>query len=245
MTGPSGAAPQTSPVRCVIWHAADTALPGELLTSLSKRVGRMTVCTDPHAALAEACLIERETRETPGAGVLLLVNPRSLPMAAEVVEAATLYAPGIARWRYERGANPKLRAIVEGDVESWESSPVKEAALPEAAEVAETPATMRPQFVARTHRPVTTVMAGSSVIAGPHISPRLRLSGVEHTSAQPVGAAPGGGERKRAVQPLLTEEELNMLLSDEPLPLPPNAGPGTGLSSGANGKAPHPPGAGR
>ena len=249
MTGPSGANTQTSSVRCVIWHAAAGELPGELLTSLSKRVGRMLVCTDPYAAFAETCLIERECRDS-GArvgpnrttGILLLVQPRSLPMAGEIVEAAKLYAPAVSRWSFERGANPKLRAIVESEVAAWSLSagaPVSvatttrasahttEAAAPEGEMRPEDAPPPPPPRLAIMRRPVTTVQQGASVIAGPNISPRLRLAGIEHVAHDrtvslpptPAGgetAAPGADRQPRP-RVLLTEQELRMLLSDDPI----------------------------
>ena len=86
----------------------------------------MTVCTDAYAAFAEACLLERWRRAerragspNPPAGIMVMVMPRHLPGAKQVHEALQGYAPSVAVWTYDRGANPKLRAVVEQDVTSW------------------------------------------------------------------------------------------------------------------------------
>ena len=66
----------------------NVALPGDLLTSLSKRIGHIAVCTDAFAAMAEACAPAGEA----GASlVLLLVHPLLL-LALLLLSALRLLA---------------------------------------------------------------------------------------------------------------------------------------------------------
>lgn len=129
-------------LRCILWHGADGALPGDLLSSLSRRMGRMTICADGYAALAEVCLVERERRRAqalaepaPSPAALVLVEPQRLPSAAEVVETIRTYAPSAIVWMYERSANPRLRAVVDVDVARWSGGrgPEMATALPRRA----------------------------------------------------------------------------------------------------------------
>ena len=204
-------------MRCVICHPATAALPGELLTSLSKRMGRMTICADIYSALAECCLIQRERlAQGPGgeagvaaapSAVLVLVHPRHMPDGGGVrlVEAVRQYAPSIALWCYDRGANPKLRAVVEEDVTR-------------AFALATPPA---PPTVVT----VPTPPPGAAPRPNGEFVPKL-VNGTSHTHGVPM-ARPA----RAAGSSLLTEDELRMLLSGDPLdggPLPirPARGPG-------------------
>lgn len=199
---PSPGNPADAALRCVIWHAAAGELPGELLSSLSRRIGRMSVCTDALTAVAECCLIEREHRRAlaaanpaapPVGGVLVVVHPRQLPEAPHVLDAVRTYAPCVAAWWYDRGANPKLRGVVEGDVQTWTAPP--------------TPATLeRPAPPAVTV--VTPRLPAPATTNGHHAAPAPAQTAHLHT--QPAQVRRG---------PLLTEDELAMLLSDEPIDL--------------------------
>jgi hypothetical protein len=199
-------------MRCVIWHGATAELPGELLNSLSKRMLRMTVCTDAYSALAHCALIER-TRQAeiragsvlPLGGVLVLVQPTQLARIAEAMESIHLYGPSIALWSYDRSANPKLRAVVDDDVASWI------ARMPVSAHSTRT----------------NGFAASASVQAGVASGARSRptLSNPVTTPANGAGhpAATGGEGNPRAGQTngrrggsLLTEEELRMLLAPDP-----------------------------
>lgn len=107
----------------MLWHAPGAALPGELLTSLSRRIAHITVCTDSFAAMAEVCALEarRQSQQSvaPQGTVLLIVQPAMLSDAAEVVTELRTYAPGALAWKYDAGANPRLSAVVESDVARW------------------------------------------------------------------------------------------------------------------------------
>lgn len=239
--GNHAASAARSALRCVIWHSAQTALPGELLSSLSKRIGHMSVTTDGYTAFAHVCTIERERRAAQAAGippahaaVLLLVHPGTLAGAAAVVGAARLYAPTCAVWQYDRdlgvsgaSANPRLRSVVEEDVRRWASG----AAAATAAQrpmPAEVPAN-------RTHG-----TSGTDTTRGPAAQPLPIRNGKHHvpTSHAPTPTPTTATPAARARTPIapalthLTEDELRMLLSDDPV-FPPGQQP---PQNGAGGR---------
>lgn len=168
-------------VRCVLWHAAGAAMPGELLSTLSKRISHFTFCTDAYAALAHVCAIERERREARARGeagahaasLLVIIEPGELPEFAEVVGAVGLYAPGATLRRWRRGANPRFAPVVEGGMD-------------------------------------TPQIPSTVVIPKPVAAPGLRLAGAAaERAAVPIHRPWSGGAQ-------LSEDELRMLLEDEP-----------------------------
>lgn len=207
MSSPDGSVSSSakSALRCVIWHSAAAALPGELLSSLSKRIGHMSVTTDGYSAFAELCKIERDRRVAlaahvppPAAAVLLLVHPPTLSDAAAVVESARLYAPTCTIWQYDRvpgihgqGTNPKLRSVVEEDVRLW-SAPARATPTP-AAPAAQPRPPVTPPTTNGKHHPSPT--------------PALTITSSAPRPASPIAPA----------LTQLTEDELRMLLSDEPI----------------------------
>lgn len=180
-------------------------------------MGRMTICTDIYAALAECCLFHREhelhgdTDPTsngsakPGA-VLVIVHPRHLPDlgAVRLVETVRNYAPSVALWRYDRSANPKLRAIVEEDVTTGFAT-AEQLATPEPVVVP----------VARPHVPSVQTRIVEN------FSPK-HTNGTGHAepAATPAPPTASGGSshahRGARATTLLTEDELRMLLSGDP-----------------------------
>jgi hypothetical protein len=191
-------------MRCVVCHPVGAELPGELFASLSKRMGRITICTDMYGALAECCLIERarDDQEARAGGVLVIVHPRQMPEgdAARLVEAARNYAPSIALWRYDRSANPKLRAVVEEDV-------------------ARAFALTSPTVSTPAHDPGVTERPAPPVVQTRPIgdfAPK-QMNGAGRPPQQ-TPARPGA-----RASSMLTEDELRMLLSNDPMdagPLP-------------------------
>ena len=109
----------------MLWHAPGAALPADLVLSLERRGVEILTCDSAYSAVARACLLERandERTDDPAQRdslVLVLVNPRELGGRAEVVDAMRRYAPRTACWWYDSGANPRLRAVVDEDVDRW------------------------------------------------------------------------------------------------------------------------------
>lgn len=175
---PTGTHAQAGPdkVRCVLWHAPGAAMPGDLLSTLSKRISHFTFCTKAYAALANVCRIERERRDAKrrgeagahAASLLVVIEPQDLPEYREILEAVRFYAPGATLRQWRGGANPRFAPIVDAGMAS----------------------TIKPALQ-------------------PSSPPSLRLAGEGQTPLRPVVRAKSNGVQ-------LSEEELRMLLGDEP-----------------------------
>ncbi len=186
-------------------------MPEDVIRSLGKRRVVLWLVTDAYLAMARVC---RRGDDEPV--VLLLVEPSGLADAADVVAAVKRYAPRTACWWYGAGANPRLRQVVEEDMERWAPRPavakeaVKQppAASASALRLAGQPVRARsgpPQIVTRPAGPSAPALS----LAGEGTLPR-------QAEPQDTGAAPQPGRAGRAgMSSLLTEEELTMLLADD------------------------------
>jgi hypothetical protein len=235
--------------RCILWHAPDSAIPEELLESLSRRSVRIAPCTSPFSAVGMACRHEQAARAeqdegpTPEPLVLLLVFPASLPRAPEVVAALKRYAPRAACWCYERGANQALRAVVESDVTAWmnkrTSATAPAGTSPDAPISNGQSRSPSPRAELRlagqadsgapgsdNPRPVGEIWTGMGFGVGVPNPFLTRLPGNVPTHVGNVSPTPAPGVRivnpdatpSTSAAGLLTDEELAMLLRDEPLP---------------------------
>lgn len=259
--------------RCVLWHsiAADGegGLPAGLLNSLCKRGVQITVCTGPYRAMANLCrLAGRGAQSGEGGGevVLLLVEPRKLEQAAEVVLAAAKYAPGAACWLYETKPRPQMRSVTPEDVRAWQTppapvckpvvvapkpvaAPVKPAVQPVAPAATPVPASPAPLLMpAPVVKPLAPLPASDPRRRASGVSPvpgvgipgatkngtgRLRLVGSGDlppardkgdglgdesggAGGRHTGEDAGSGGSKTGARGMLTDEELAMLLADEP-----------------------------
>lgn len=277
-------------LRCVLWHPSGAALPADLLNSLSKRIGHITVCTDAFAALAEVCVTHRDawrspTDPAPSPGsrpstVLLLVHPPQLGDLAETLAEIRTFAPETLCWKYDASANPKLSAVVESDVSAWMargagsasaaagveslstarttnhgdqralssiSSPFtpvstpQRAPSPPAIQPNAEPAPQRPAAAAPSLR-LTGVDGHDQPLQKPEIvvRPQPRVGGLRLRGEPPQDADQSSNPPQRP-RPLLTAEEMRMLLGDDPIDGPPanqrnghHPGP---ESDGSGGKA--------
>jgi len=220
----------------------------DLLNSLTKRIGHVVFCTDAFNAMAEVCAAERErgggrTGGASGAGggaagtVLMLIEPASLIGAGELVMEIRLYAPATLVWKYQSSANPRLAAVVEGDVSSWASLPIRNVGMIEPSP--RTPAGEM-QASRPTPGPTRLKLSGESdmpqpsgprpqspeIVVRPQPAARSNGSGASHGSGGPSHLTLRGGgaaspeegfgvpTRSRSV---LSAEELRMLLSDDPI----------------------------
>lgn len=204
--------------RCVLWCVA--APPAELLDALARRRVIVTDAPDPYRALATLCRLHAGRDATPP--VLLLVEPSSRPGAADLARAAWTYAPRAAVWMFEAAANPQLRGVLDADLDRW------------------SPTSAQSDNGIRT-RPKVVVMPGGGLPGGGTIAriggpggggaprPRennaparasgLRLShdsGVERGTVRDDDLGPAGTESPGKPRPLLSPEELAMLLSEQP-----------------------------
>lgn len=238
----NGAAAPTAAagVRCVLVHPRGQSVPGDLLTSLSRRVKHISVCADAYAAMAEVCMAAERAATTPSL-ILLLVQPEQIPDAGELLAALPTYVPEVVCWKFDSRANPKLSPCVETNaktvmargeaaaevpgrspVESMDdrrrSSPGEQSAevsLPRQPRLA--PATSSATTPAQPSKlqPVVRVAAAPAPAMSAVSNGAKRLAtGSGEGPVAGAGATGGAGGSGRSI---LTPEELRMLLGDDPV----------------------------
>lgn len=173
------------------------APPRELLGALERK-GLLPLVCDSHAdALAELVIHEREVRAaaTQRPMVLLVVEPELTPGVVELIERVHRFAPHALIWRYNASHRPPLTA--------WTPS------APRPASAAPSPAiqaTVRPRPAPALR---LTEPAGEPEVASPASRDAEIASDapdLPHTQ-QKASQGPNG--------PILTQDELSMLLSDD------------------------------
>lgn len=191
-------------VRCVLWTPRGMAAPAELIAELERKRIEHVVCGDAHGAFARLCTWGAEARQASGGGVrvLVMIEPGRLVGARALLDAMERFAPDSARWVYQPGANPSLRALVESDVAS-------EAAM--AGPATNGAATRREQPRIEV-RPLPAIKP-RPIAKG---TPALRLTEGDVTRAS-IGNAADEREDGSPAN-LLTDEELSMLLGEDEEP---------------------------
>lgn len=177
----------------MLWHPPGIPLPQELLRILERRRVSVVSCRSSFGALAELVRLARTGRAQGAPPLLLLVmEPERLPDAVELVDLARRYAPRAVRWWYSERAEPRLSELTDAVVAGW-------------ADARTGPAAPAPSPVRTNGTPGGSVRGGGPVPAP--AAPTLRLT-------EPVLAAdrPPGPESSH---PVLTSEELAMLLADQ------------------------------
>lgn len=179
-------------VRCLIVSPrgpeGEHQIPDDLLRSLRKH--DVTIDRRPGVFDAIAAMITheklRKRREAKEGMALVVVDPERVPRAEELVGASERYAPSVVCWRYDSHTKLKLHA--------YQITPPKPA------------------------EPVSAPRAESSwnTNGGTH----LRLTGAEDYDSEPSlddnDASRYGSVVGVDATQLLTEDELSMLLGDEP-----------------------------
>lgn len=184
-------------VSCVLWTPRGTLPPRELEVELSKKGITHRSSDNSHGAMAMLAGWAREHAEGRGAvRVLILVEPSRLDGVHALLNALDRYTPDAVRWVYKSGANPALRAFVEEDVTTTVDSPS-----------ASTPASSHPFRAVGTPRAERRPMPLRLVDAP--AAPLLR-------EARPAEPPEADGERGLPEGSRLTDEELAMLLGDDP-----------------------------
>lgn len=209
----AGGAPQAC---CVLWHGRHDRAPEELSAALNRRGVSVARVVGAYTALAEACRLGGRSRTIvagPGSAILVLAEPASLGCAATVARAVARYAPHVSIWVYESGANPKLRALVEEDVEAWERVAVRSDKPAMTADRAPAIAAEGPRVRVVRGAGRTGAFGGSARAA-----PVLRLTEDDDVDTARRSAAPAGDTDEEAPRQLLTSEELAMLLADDERP---------------------------
>lgn len=200
--------------RCVLWCAA--APPAPLLDALARRRVIVTQAADSCRALATLCRLHSDRSGLPP--VLLLVEPSNA--GADLVRAAWTYAPRSPVWMYEAASNPALRGVVEADVDRW-SRPVSDNSAGVTPKVVVVPGAglAGDGTIARIGGPGTGGAARARENMSPARASGPRLyhdPGVERGAVRDDDLGPAGTELPARQRPLLSPEELDMLLAEQP-----------------------------
>lgn len=258
-------------LRCVLWHSPGVPLPADLLNSLSRRIGHMTVCADPYTAMAEVCAGERD-RRCPGAmqaqtdtqpppdpgprTVLLLVEPDRLPDLPDLLAEIRTFAPGVLCWKFQERANPKLAAVVDSDVTAWmvrgasAAAGVRSslsAARTTSNEQRHLSSTSSPFTPANSPRRAPTTSPAPTRPAASQSPPALRLTGDEGAPSAPMSSSVPKTARPRTPEVIVRPPppirgKPALILRGEPRPDgSPVAQPPTPAGEGNPGSASPPP----
>lgn len=246
---PAGKADGAPVVRCILWHAKHAVLPGSLIAAIDRPTMQWKAWDCDLLALSElfrpdvaADALTSDAR----AKVLLLVDPARLAGIAAVLDTIERYRPATLLWVYEGGATPRLGSMQLGDIRrTIVSQGDRTPSIPVVREPPPGPAPLR--IVVRTIGPVVPKVVAPRPATQPTPLPRtrsdplpLRLADNSHAEVSNASsslprerrdegltendsARTGGvSHQDRADSTLLSEEELEMLLSESP---PPSPGP--------------------
>ncbi len=176
----------------MVWHPPGIVVDRELLETLAKKNVYISArATSEFAAFAQVTLDCRGIAEgVVGASMLLVVEPRRVPAAGDVWRLIHRHGMRTVVWAFDSASSPRLRP--------YEPAPTPfESAQPKPLFGSPSPATGA-NVAAR-------AVSASRVPIGP---PKLRLAGEGSEAAAGVA---------KASPSLLSDAELAMLLSDEPL----------------------------
>ena len=171
--------------RAVVWHAPEVPPPPNLMAALAGRRIEAVRVQSPYRALAELC-----RAGIPAQPAIVIVHPESLADVPAFWDAKARYAPGARCWMYGPIVRPVLRAIVDADIAAW--------AGPRQPEIVVKPDSLRigPEPRRDVPRPRPAV-------------PKLKLAG------EPMAVPAEGPAEEASKAPLLSPEELRMLLGDD------------------------------
>jgi hypothetical protein len=209
-----------------LWHGPGEPPPERLLSALKAKGIPTVEVTSAHAALAEVCSrldLPMEGGKRPFG--IVAVFPERLPDADALWEVLARYAPGTRCWGYGPAGmpNPRLSPIVEPK----KPYPIEDEPVGPPAAVGKGNVAPRPP--AQTNLQARTEVVPRGAAAKPGVAgtmpskvvePKLKLTG-------PVGVDRGPGEADLRLRdddsegdgpprrPLLSAEELSMLLGEE------------------------------
>lgn len=185
---------------CVLFHEPNNEPPVRLCRALGNKNIQIRTCTDQFTALSMLCRAVKEGSAS--LNILLLVEPERLPGAAELVELAGVYAPKSVCWIYTESPHEQVREVRAEDLAEWRANANSTTA--------------------------PTTATGGGAASPSQAEPKLRIvndpGGVDRaTVADSSGSGDPPGEAGRRdlgaeaeePGPVLTDEELSMLLADE------------------------------
>ncbi len=180
--------------------AASGHVPDDLRRAIATRGADLLVRSCAYEAMADLVEHERALRSGGPASplVLIVVEPDGVPGAGALVDAATRYTPHAVCWRYGASDEPRLAAFIDPAHAGRTDDPTETGPTPGPA------------------RPTPTSIPGAADTIRPHPTPsgqpRLRLTGEGSDVSHNEGEREPTEDPER---PVLSEEELEMLLSDE------------------------------
>lgn len=172
----------------------------ELLAALDRKELNVLRVRNEFAAMSRVCRLLKSTVEDVRSGrkasgvILLLVEPKRIAKAPDLVHAVERYAPHAAVWRYEAATSPRMKPISPDDVSSWlESFDTDAGSKPTAQAAKPAPAPKLP-------------------IAELEPRPLNELPDLPVATVRPEPRELG--QRRRNREPL-SQAELSMLLADD------------------------------
>lgn len=222
-------------IRCVLWHARGAVLPGALVAALDRPQVQWKAWDSEYLALAEAMRFQGDalTHDTP-ARVLVLVEPSRLHGVDDVLTVLERFRPRAPLWVFEGGPKPSLQGMAAAEARARIAAARVPApnntSAPEPPRSVAVEAKPAPQVVTRRIGLVVPRPVGPRTPPKSPPPPPLRLAGAEPeasvsvpaNSPEPVASSPPSPTKDEAIPEarpagtLLTEEEIEMLLSDRP-----------------------------
>lgn len=196
----SSTTPAWSGTAAIVCRGKDAA-PAMLKEALLRRGFVVEEAETTYAAIGRGVLLARQAAD--GRVVVVLVEPAKLSRPHELVAALLSSAPQAVCWLCRKAAGGmELRAVTENDLVGWQSHGKAVAASPVSAAVAVASG-------------ITSIRPSNEPSAGAYEesakTPSLRLAGDWQGSAAEV---PRSGATELP-HPVLTDDELAMLLGDD------------------------------
>lgn len=173
-----------------------------------------------YAAMAAVCTLMKATvadvragRESRGV-ILLIVEPRLIDKAPDLVHAIERYAPHAAIWCYQATSSPRMSPVTPDDVSSWldpdhAHSPDSPQIRPVQPSASLNSPSARTQSATPAHpaSPVATSVTSHPALAHPMLP--------DHRVFLDLDQPRQSGKPRKDREPL-SQAELSMLLADEP-----------------------------
>lgn len=208
--------------RVVLFHAPGAGPAKAILAALTRPGVKSVHASHPWKVLAGVL--------APGASsrVVVLLEPGSLPRVAEVLEAIAKYARQVKVWIFDAAASPALRAATDSDLALLRlgAGGIAPRGPAPSAPAAPTPAAAAAAFIAGpAAAPVRTVSVSPPALKLTDADPGVNTWIMSPQTPGPIRATAAAPSRsltqapppEHAMHPpLLSAEELAMLLSEDP-----------------------------
>ncbi len=235
-----GAVSIPSRATCVVWHAKRASAPSELVAALQRPGFDRADCDSVFAVVARIGLLRRAAPVAPI--VLLLVDPSALKAEiAGLFAVLDRIAPGLVLWAFTPGTNPAIRQVTREELLGLAPVPSPAAGAFARSTAAAPHVVVAPRYqqptplklsgsdeivsnVAGTGSPLAASSVNFSEVppTASHSTIALRISD-EGFSNSPNGdrsnsdqsGHESGHSLGQSSKPLLSDEELAMLLADD------------------------------